>query len=115
MKRSVRLLAGAIAVAAGLAAAPAVAGAAVAAPGNHLASTPGAAQGKQITLGAPRTVNVKALSGVPAGSHPRLVAPFLSPKTARAGGAARRSGVTTLRAATRQAASAPQAASTTST
>jgi hypothetical protein len=113
MKRSVGLIAGAVTVAVGVAAVAAV----VARPATPItsaaydASTPGGAQGKQITLGAPRTVNVKAISGMSAGSHPYLVAPFLSPHTARATASPRRSSVTTLRAAMPQAASASQATS----
>ena len=104
MKRPVRLLAGTISVVVGFAVMPALV--AVAAPAARLASTPHPAQGKQATLGAPRKVNLKALSGVPAGAHPHLVAPFLSAHTGHATSAPRRAGVTVLRA------SAPQAADT---
>src|SRR5260370_2982522 len=104
MKRPVRLLAGTISVAVGFAVMPALA--AVAAPAARLASTPHSTQGKQATLGAPRKVNLKALSGVPAGAHPHLVAPFLSAHTEHATSAPWRAGATVLRA------SAPQAART---
>ena len=103
-QRTVRLLVGTISVAVGLAAAPALA--AVAAPTARMAGTPHPAQGKQSTLGAPRKVNLKALSGVPAGAHPGLAAPFLSAHTGHATSAPRRAGVTVLRAGAPQAAAA---------
>lgn len=57
-------------------------------------------------LGAPRKVNLKALSGVRAGAHPHLVVPFRSAPAGHPSSAPRRAGVTVLRP------SAPQAAST---